>query len=85
MPRKKTTTDKVEKLVGTTLRLNEQDSRLFNALLSLRGESANDVLKKTALDYIKKYQHLLNMEEIQKIEESGKPLLGVFKKGQEKE
>lgn len=64
MPRKKAMTDEKEKLVGLTVRLSEQDSRLFNALLSLRGESANDVLKKTALSYIQKYKHLLNMNEV---------------------
>ncbi|MDL2264629.1 hypothetical protein LJC31_08260 [Synergistaceae bacterium OttesenSCG-928-I11] len=68
MPRKKATTEEKEKLVGLTVRLPESESRIFNALLSLRGESANDVLKKTALEYIKKYKHLLNMNQILEME-----------------
>lgn len=86
MPKKKTSTGEKEKLVGLTVRLPERDSRLFNALLSLRGESANDVLKKTALDYIKKYENLLNMEEIQKKHDANvKSPFSVFRKTKDEE
>lgn len=64
MPRKKTTTD--EKLIGLTVRIPEQDHKIFQALLALNGESANDVLRKTVMDYIKKHQRKINMEELDK-------------------
>lgn len=49
-----------QKKIGLTVRIPEEDNRVFQGLLRLNGEKASDVLKKTIFAYIKKYEHMLN-------------------------
>ena len=54
------------KLYTLTLRLEEDEGRLFSALVSLNGTNATDVLRGSVKKYIEENKRLLNLDELQK-------------------